>query len=68
MAYIALEEGVRLHSALGNPAWVVKRVEGTGARVFHDVTDKSWAQKAIDAGAVYGLICVNNRAGGHAGL
>lgn len=64
---IALEEGVRFFiTALGNPAWVVKRVEGTGAKVFHDVTEKSWAQKAIDAG-VHGLICVNNRAGGHAG-
>jgi nitronate monooxygenase len=64
---IALEEGVRFFiTALGNPAWVVKRVQGTGARIFHDVTEKSWAQKAIDAG-VHGLICVNNRAGGHAG-
>ena len=64
---IALEEGVRFFiTALGNPAWVVKRVEGTGAHVFHDVTAQSWAQKAMDAG-VHGLICVNNRAGGHAG-
>lgn len=64
---IALEEGVRFFiTALGNPSWVVKRAEGSGARVFHDVTEKSWAQKAIDAG-VHGLICVNNRAGGHAG-
>lgn len=64
---IALEEGVRFFiTALGNPAWVVKKVENTGARVFHDVTEKSWAQKAIDAG-VHGLICVNSRAGGHAG-
>jgi len=64
---IALEEGVRFFiTALGNPSWVVKRVEGSGARVFHDVTEKPWAQKAIDAG-VHGLICVNNRAGGHAG-
>ncbi|HYX32561.1 MAG TPA: nitronate monooxygenase [Oligoflexus sp.] len=64
---IALEEGVRFFiTALGNPSWVVKRVEGTGAKIFHDVTAKSWAQKAMDAG-VHGLICVNNRAGGHAG-
>src|ERR1019366_5096798 len=32
----------------------------------HDVTERKWAQKAIDGG-VDGLIAVNNRAGGHAG-
>lgn len=65
---IALEEGVKFFiTALGNPDWVVRRVEGSGALVFHDTTDKIWAKKAVDAG-VHGLICVNNRAGGHAGL
>ena len=64
---IALEEGVKFFiTALGNPDWVVRRVEGSGALVFHDTTDKIWAKKAVDAG-VHGLICVNNRAGGHAG-
>lgn len=64
---IALEEGVTFFiTALGNPDWVVRRLEGSKATVFHDVTDKNWAQKAVDAG-VHGLICVNNRAGGHAG-
>jgi nitronate monooxygenase len=34
--------------------------------VYHDVTERKWAQKAVDGG-VDGLIAVNNRAGGHAG-
>ncbi len=64
---IALEEGVRFFiTALGNPDWVVKRVHAAGGKVFHDVTSKQWAQKAVDAG-VDGLICVNRQAGGHAG-
>lgn len=64
---IALEEGVRFFiTALGNPKWVVRKVEQAGGVVYHDVTERKWAEKALDAG-VKGLICVNNRAGGHAG-
>jgi len=64
---IALEEGVRFFiTSLGKPDWVVKRVHELGGIVYHDVTEKKWAQKAIDGG-VDGLITVNNRAGGHAG-
>lgn len=64
---IALEEGVRFFiTALGNPKWVVRKVEQVGGVVYHDVTERKWAQKALDAG-VQGLICVNDRAGGHAG-
>jgi nitronate monooxygenase len=64
---IALEEGVRFFiSALGNPDWVVERCHRAGAIVYHDVTSRQWAQKALSAN-VDGLICVNNRAGGHAG-
>ncbi|RYF32219.1 MAG: nitronate monooxygenase, partial [Cytophagaceae bacterium] len=64
---IALEEGVRFFiTALGNPDWVVKRVAKEGGIVFHDVTSREWAKKAVDGG-VHGLICVNSRAGGHAG-
>ncbi|MDH5370094.1 MAG: nitronate monooxygenase family protein, partial [Gammaproteobacteria bacterium] len=44
----------------------VKRVHEAGGVVYHDVTEKKWANKAIAAG-VDGLITVNNRAGGHAG-
>jgi nitronate monooxygenase len=63
----ALEQGVRFFvTALGHPGWVVKLVEQVGGVVYHDVTERRWADKALDAG-VKGLICVNNRAGGHAG-
>jgi len=64
---IALEEGVRFFvSALGKPDWVVKKVKKYGGYVFHDVVGLKHAQIALDAG-VDGFICVNNRAGGHAG-
>ncbi len=64
---IALEEGVRFFiTALGKPDWVVKLVEAQGGVVYHDVTERKWALKALDSG-VHGLICVNRRAGGHAG-
>lgn len=53
-------------TALGNPDWVVEMVHGAGGIVYHDVTALKWARKALDAG-VDGLICVNSRAGGHAG-
>ncbi len=64
---IALEEGVRFFiTALGKPDWVVERAHSVGGIVYHDVTRRDWAEKAISSG-VDGLICVNNRAGGHAG-
>jgi nitronate monooxygenase len=64
---ISLEEGVPfLVTALGNPDWVVARAAPAGVTVFHDVTNRRWAEKALDGG-VDGFICVNNRAGGHAG-
>jgi nitronate monooxygenase len=64
---IALEEGVRFFiTSLGNPKWVCDRVHAVGGVVYHDVTERKWAEKAI-AGGVDGLIAVNNRAGGHAG-
>lgn len=64
---IALEEGVRFFvTSLGNPRWVVDRVEPHGGVVYHDVTERKWALKGRDAGA-HGLIAVNDRAGGHAG-
>ena len=63
----SLEEGVRFFiTSLGNPRWVVDRVQGVGGRVYHDVTERKWALKAVEGG-VHGLICVNSRAGGHAG-
>jgi nitronate monooxygenase len=64
---IALEEGVRFFiTSLGKPDWVVNKVHASGGLVFHDVTERKWAEKAVDCD-VDGLICVNNRAGGHAG-
>lgn len=64
---VALEEGVRFFvTALGDPRWVVDSVHAVGGVVYHDVTERKWAQKALEGG-VDGLICVNARAGGHAG-
>jgi nitronate monooxygenase len=64
---LSLEAGIRFFiTALGNPDWVVKRAHAAGAVVFHDVVDRRWAEKGIAEG-VDGLICVNSRAGGHAG-
>ncbi|BBH51913.1 NAD(P)H-dependent flavin oxidoreductase [Fluviispira sanaruensis] len=64
---IALEEGVRFFvTSLGNPKWVVDKANSVGGIVYHDVVDRKWAEKALESG-VHGIICVNNRAGGHAG-
>lgn len=64
---IALEEGVRFFvTSLGKPDWVAARVHAAGGLVYHDVTELKWAKIGLDNGAD-GLICVNNRAGGHAG-
>ena len=64
---VALEEGVRFFvTSLGNPRWVVDRVRPVGGVVYHDVTERKWAEKSLEGG-VDGLIGVNDRAGGHAG-
>lgn len=64
---IALEEGLRFFlTSLGNPNWVCARVHAAGGVVYHDVTERKWAQKGVDGG-VDGLVAVNNLAGGHAG-
>ncbi len=64
---IALEEGIRFFvTSLGKPDWVCEKVHAYGGVVYHDVTNRKWAQKGKDCG-VDGLICVNNRAGGHLG-
>jgi len=64
---IALEEGVRFFvTSLGNPRWVVERVAPLSGVVYHDVTERKWAEKGV-AGGAHGLIVVNDRAGGHAG-
>jgi nitronate monooxygenase len=64
---IALEEAVPFFvTALGNPRWVVEKAHAAGALVYHDVTSRRWAEKALES-CVDGFICVNDRAGGHAG-
>lgn len=64
---LALAAGIRFFvTSLGNPRWVVERVSEAKGVVYHDVTERKWADKAIAAG-VHGLIAVNARAGGHAG-
>ncbi len=64
---IALEEGIRFFvTSLGNPRWMCEAVHQARGKVYHDVTERKWAEKAIAMG-VDGLIAVNNRAGGHAG-
>jgi nitronate monooxygenase len=63
---IALDEGCRFFvTSLGNPRWVVERAKPEGV-VYHDVTERKWAEKALAEG-VHGIIAVNSRAGGHAG-
>jgi len=64
---IAIEEGVRFFiTSLGKPGWVTQRVHAVGGVVYHDATERKWADKALSDG-VDGLIAVNNRAGGHTG-
>jgi nitronate monooxygenase len=64
---IALEEGVRFFlTSLGNPRWVCERVHAAGGVVYHDITERKWAQKGRDGG-VDGLVAVNREAGGHTG-
>ena len=64
---VALEEGIRFFvTSLGKPDWVCKKVHAEGGVVYHDVTNRKWAEKGKMCG-VDGLICVNDRAGGHLG-
>ena len=64
---VALEEGIRFFvTSLGKPDWVCKKVHPEGGVVYHDVTNRKWAEKGKMCG-VDGLICVNDRAGGHLG-
>ena len=63
----AIEEGVRFFvTSLGNPRWVCEKAHAVGGLVYHDVTSRKWAEKALESG-IDGLIGVNSQAGGHAG-
>ena len=53
-------------TSLGAISELVDEVHGWGGLVFHDVTTRRHAEKAIEAG-VDGLILVSAGAGGHAG-
>lgn len=64
---IALEEGIRFFvTSLGNPRWIVEKAHAAGAVVYHDATERRFAEKAMAAG-VDGLVAVNSQAGGHLG-
>lgn len=64
---VALEEGIRFFvTSLGKPRWVADLAHQVGGVVYHDVTERRWAEKALQSG-VDGLIAVNSEAGGHAG-
>jgi len=64
---IALDEDIRFFvTSLGKPDWVCEKVHSRGGYVYHDVTTRIHAEKGVSCG-VDGLICVNNRAGGHLG-
>ncbi|MCY4380027.1 MAG: nitronate monooxygenase [Proteobacteria bacterium] len=63
----ALDNGIRFFvTALGNPRWVVEAVHNAGGYVYHNVTSRFWAEKALNGG-VDGFIAVNSEAGGHLG-
>jgi len=64
---ISLEEGITFFvTALGNPKPFAEKIHAQHGLVYHNTTNRKWAEKAI-LGDVDGLICVNDRAGGHAG-
>jgi nitronate monooxygenase len=53
-------------SAVGDPTALIARVHDGGGKVFHDVTNLRFAEKAIAAGAD-GLTCIGAGGGGHSG-
>jgi len=54
-------------SAMGDPTELIKRVHDWGGKVYHDVTNIRFAEKAIEAKAD-GLTCIGSGGGGHSGL
>jgi nitronate monooxygenase len=53
-------------SAMGDPTELIHRVHDWGGKVFHDVTNIRFAEKAIAAKAD-GLTCIGAGGGGHSG-
>ena len=54
-------------SAMGDPTELIRRVHEWGGKVYHDVTNIRFAEKAIEAKAD-GLTCIGSGGGGHSGL
>lgn len=53
-------------SAMGDPTELIRQVHDWGGKVFHDVTNIRFAEKAIEANAD-GLTCIGSGGGGHSG-
>ena len=53
-------------SAMGDPTELIRQVHDWGGKVFHDVTNIRFAEKAIEAKAD-GLTCIGSGGGGHSG-
>ncbi len=53
-------------TSLGIESELIQAVQSYGGLVFHDVTNRRFAERALSAG-VDGLIAVSHGAGGHAG-
>jgi nitronate monooxygenase len=53
-------------SAMGDPTELIRQVHDWGGKVFHDVTNIRFAEKAIAAQAD-GLTCIGSGGGGHSG-
>jgi nitronate monooxygenase len=53
-------------TATGDPTALIARVHDAGGKVFHDVVNLRFAEKAIAAGAD-GLTCIGAGGGGHSG-
>ena len=53
-------------TAAGDPTETVRHIHDYGGRVFHDVTNMRFAEKAIAAGCD-GLTCIGAGGGGHSG-
>src|SRR4029077_6663902 len=46
----AIEAGLPFFvTSLGNPRWVVEKAHAAGGFVYHDVTERKWAMKGLEA-------------------
>jgi len=64
---VCFRHGVEVFITVGgDPSEIVKQVHDRGGKVFHDVTNMRFAEKAIAAGCD-GLTCIGAGGGGHSG-